>query len=239
MGAHPIKCFIGFSAKKIYPFSEELESYGTRMESAFRSGHDRFLAGMARIHDAVDTALEGDRESTEARLDESLALLGESSRQLGTIGESLAQSRRLLEAKARECPEEPLVARERFCATLDFDRLHDELAEAGGALPQKSLWQEMVAAVAEGGACEGLRLEEKTLRRLQGALRRYMAKVEGLRCEPLPELAQSLHGMSLEVTGIMTRWISFLGYATYLAAICERTMVLHEAAEASEERATA
>jgi hypothetical protein len=239
MGSHPIKCYIGFSAKHVYPFSQELESYGSRMEAAFRAGHDRFLAGMARLHDAVDAAQAGDRATTEARLDESLALLDACSGHLGTIGESLAQSRRLLEAKAKECPEEPLVAREHFFATLDFERLHDELAAVGGMLPQQALWREMASAVARGGACEGLRLEEKTLRRLQGALRAYMARVEGLRSEPLVELAQRLHGMGVEVAGVMAQWLTFLGYATYLSVICERAMLLHEAAEAGAERATA
>jgi len=239
MGGYPVRCYIGFSAKRAYPFSEELESYGARMESAFRAGHDRFLTGMATLHDVIDAALAGDREATGDRLDEGLALLAESSQRLGTIGESLAQSRRLLEAKAKECPEEPLVARERFFATLDFDRLHDELAAAGGMLPQQALWREVASAVARGGACEGLRLEEKTLRRLQGALRAYMARVEGLRSEPLVELAQRLHGMGVEVAGVMAQWLTFLGYATYLSVICERAMLLHEAAEVGAERATA
>jgi len=228
MGGGPIRCFIGFSTENVSPLTAELEQHGARMELRFRKCQDNLLAGFGVLHDAVDAALDGDGNAADRHLDHGLARLEACNLDLAAIGESLAHSRRRLADTAREGKEEPLVARERFFSGLDYQGIYGELLAAGAAIPGKVYWEEVIAAVRTGGASGGLRLLEKTLRRIQTEVRSYAAQAAHMRDRPLADLARGLHGMTTRVAAILTQWSRFLTYATYLNVVCERATQAHE-----------
>ena len=134
----------------------------------------------------------------------------------------------------RERTAEPLVMRERYFGEIDYEALYLELAAEGAVLPGKVLWKDVVSAVRDGGAAAGLRLLEKTLRRLQTAVRSYAAEAALMRERDLPELAAGLHGMSIGVAAILTQWSRLLAHATYFSVVCERVTFAHEADELGE-----
>lgn len=231
MGGVPIRCFIGFSTENISPLTEELEEHGARMERHFIDGQSNLMEALRVLHDAIDAAIENDREAADRYLDQSVARLDACNLDLAAIGESLAYSRGRL---AETVGEEPLVARERFFSRLDYDAIYAELLEAGGALPGKVYWEDVTGAVRKGGAARGLRVLEKTLRRVQTEVRAYRAQASAMRDRPLAELAGGLHGMTTRIAAILTQWNRFLTQATYLNVVCERATLAHETGEREE-----
>jgi hypothetical protein len=232
----PIRCFLGFSVHATTPFSEHLERRSEALDHHYRDADAALMEAFSQLHDAVDAALAGDAVAAAARLDGGLANLGTCNEQLSAIGEGLVRTRSELFEREEIDAAEPLIARERYFASFDYEALHRELAAHGGALPQRAFWDDLVGRLRDGGARAGLRLLDRHLRELQSDVRTYTADVEALRGLPLPDLGRALHGHAFGIAALVMGFVRLLTTFTYFAFLCERASLAYEAAAAGEER---
>ena len=221
-------CYFGFSTCYSNDFSELMEHKTAELEASLRSGESLFGKGLRSLHDGVDAALQGDAAACAASIARGLAELEECNDHLTVVGHRLVESRAALFERKAAAPDDPLVARERYFATLDYEAIHRELATAGAVLPQRAFWDEVVERLRRGGARAGLRLLDRHLRELQSQLRGLVGDVERLRGLALPVLAPRLHGFSLPVATLMVSFARLSMTLVYLSILCERATQLHE-----------
>lgn len=232
----PLRCFLGFSVHAATPFSEHLERRSAALDRHYCDGHAALMASFAQIHDAVDAALAGDAGAAATQLDGGLANLASCNEHLTAIGEGLVRTRSELFEREEVDAAEPLIARERYFNSFDYEALHRELAAHGGALPQRAFWDELVGRLRDGGARAGLRLLDRHLRELQSDVRTYTADVEALRGLPLQDLARALHGHAFGIAALVMGFVRLLATFTYFAFLCERASLAFEAAVDGEEK---
>jgi hypothetical protein len=228
MGAHVIRCYLGFSTTYTNGFSERLERRAAELSRLFCKSHTKFLHGLDSLHDAVDAALRDSESQTASSLHHGLAELAECGCDLTLMAEILLSTRMDLAERGAVDSDDPLIYRERFFAVLDYDDIYRAWATRGAILPQRVFWDEVVSAVQSGGARAGVQLLERQLKELHANLINYLRAVEEIRQLPIRELAHSLHDTSLEVSVLSIGFIRFLSTCTYMSLLCERTMLLYE-----------
>jgi hypothetical protein len=232
----PIRCYLGFSVHATTPFSEHLERRSEALDHHYRDGHAALMEAFGQLHDAVDSAIAGDAAGAAARVDSGVANLASCNEHLTAIAEGLVRTRSELFERGEVDADEPLIARERYFNSFDYDALHRELAAHGGALPQRAFWDDLVARLRDGGARAGLRLLDRHVRELQSDVRTYTADVEALRGLPLPDLARGLHGHAFGIAALVMGFVRLLATFTYFAFLCERASLAFEAALDGEEK---
>jgi hypothetical protein len=219
---------LGFSVRQSNDFSARLEEQSVVLESSFRLAYVRMMEGMNALHDAVDAALDADAHASSAPLEAGLAKLGAANDQLTALGETFVRLRTELFEQADVDPADPLVARERYFAAVDYEGAYRELLAHGAALPHHLYWTDLVDRLRDGGARAGFRLLDRHLRELQSDLRTFVGEVESLRGLPLADLAATLHGSSRPVATIIVGFTRLLISFTYFAMLCERASQLYE-----------
>ena len=221
-------CYFGFSTSYSNSFSELMERKTAELELALRSSESLFGSGLRTLHDAVDGALQSDAASCADAMARGLDQLQECNEHLTVVGRCLVESRAALFERKEQAPSDPLIARERYFTTLDYEAIHRELAAAGAVIPQRAFWDDVVERLRRGGARSGLRLLDRQVRELQSHLRAFQAAVEGLRELPLSLLGPRLHGVSLPVATLMVSYARLSMTLIYLSILCERATLLYE-----------
>src|SRR6185503_3759633 len=176
----------------------------------------------------VDSALAGDSASTSHHLLAGKEQLHACNDQLTALGRALVELRSDLFERGIADPTEPLLAREPFFATLDYDGLYRELAGQGAVLPHRAFWDEAASRVRDGGARGGCRLLERHLRELQSDLHAFIADVDAASRLPLRAMAEALHGASLAVSRVMTGYTRLITTFGYVSFFCERALQAYE-----------
>ncbi|HET9766348.1 MAG TPA: hypothetical protein VFS60_05850, partial [Thermoanaerobaculia bacterium] len=155
------RCTLGFSTTASTTLAMQLERHCAAIEAALNQSHAEYLTGLARLHDAVDSALADDPAAAARRSDVGTRHLDGANDQLTRLGDSLVRLRSdLFESRGVDAAD-PLLAREPFFASLDYDSLYRELAGQGAALPHRAFWDEVASRVRDGGARGGLRLLDR------------------------------------------------------------------------------
>lgn len=221
-------CYFGFSTSYTNSFSELMEHETAELELSLRASEALFGSGLRTLHDGVDSALRGDAASCDDAIARGLSDLRECNEQLSRVGRCLVESRGALFERKAVAPDDPLVARERHFATLDYEAIHRELAAARAVLPQRAFWDEVVQRLRRGGAWAAMRLVDRHVRELQSHLRSLVGEVEGLRGLALERLAPRLHGFSLPVATITVSFARLNMTLVYLSILCERATMLQE-----------
>jgi hypothetical protein len=231
----PIQCYLGFSVHFTNSFSEHLERRSADLDRRYRAANAALMEAFSHLHDTVDEALAGASERSQSCFDLGVADLAACSDHLSAIGEGLVRTRSELFERGELDAADPLIARERCFATLDYGALYRELAAHGGALPQRVFWDDVATRLRDGGARAGLRLLDRHLRELQSDLRTFTGEVESLRGLPLPDLARALHGHALGVAALVMGFIRLLATFTYFSFLCERASLAFEAGLEAED----
>lgn len=221
-------CYFGFSTSYSNDFSELMERKTAELELALRRSESLFATALRTLHDGVDAALVGQGATCAGALARGLEQLGECNENLTLVGHRLVESRAALFERKEHSPLDPLVARERYFATLDYEGIHRELEAAGAVLPQRAFWDEVAARLRRGGAWSGLRLLDRHVRELQSHLRSFQAQVESCRQLPLDQLGPRLHSVSIPVAAVMVAFARLSMTLVYLSILCERATMLYE-----------
>jgi len=232
MGNGPMRCFVGFSSTSSSPLTERLERHAAAIEAAHRNSYLQFLLALATLHDAVDASLADNGSSPREHLGAGVAQLRTSNDHLTALGEGLVRSRTDLFESADLDPAEPLLAREPFFASIDYDALYRDLAAEGAALPHRAFWDEVASRVRDAGARGGFRLLERQMRELQGDLRALIADVESSGRLPGRALGEALHDTAIPVARVMTGYTRLVTSFGYVSVCCDRAMRDYERATA-------
>lgn len=223
-----IKCAFAFSTSYRNDLTARLEGHAAEVEASYREGHASWLLALTILHEAVDAALDGNRAAADERLLAGATHLAACDARLTALAQSLVSLRSDLFERDDVDPAEPLLAREPFFATLDYDGLQRELAAQRAVLPRCVLWGEAAARVRDGGARSGCRLLERHLRELQSDLLAFVAEVTAARRLPLRAMADDLHGSSLAVLRVMTGYTRLITTFGYVSLFCERATRAYE-----------
>ncbi len=187
MSSHNIKCFLGFPTTHNNPHTARLESRCSTMDSSYGEGYGAWRGGLSTVHDAVDAALAGNAAAAAEHVAAGKQQLAACSGALTAFGQALVNLRSDLFERGAVDSSEPLLAREPFFATLDYDAIHRELAGQGAVLlsprpPGESPWRGVGADGALAGAerepagASGARRTSRAARRWRraprGSLRR-------------------------------------------------------------------
>jgi hypothetical protein len=230
---------LGFPVLQANPFSETLERQAAALERHYRHGYLALLAGMNDLHDAVDAALAGDDTLAESLHTAGVAALERCFASVAGIADVLVRTRADLGRHAEEEPLDPLVARERFFASIDYEQVYRELAAHGAALPQRAFWDDMAGRVRDGGAVAGLRLLDRHARELQSDLRVFLADLAAAHRLEGRDYAVAVHDVARPVAALVVGFTRFLMGTTYLSMLCERASAMLEAAEGGATAAVA
>jgi hypothetical protein len=229
MGIFAMRCPLGFPVLRSNSFSETLERRAAEMERHYRHGYLELMVGMNQLHDAVDAALAGDDATAGGLLAGGLASLERCNDGLSAIGEELVRTRAELFERGDVDPADPLIARERFFAVIDYEGVYRELEAHGATLPRHVYWDELAARVRDGGARAGLRLLDRHLRELQSDLRTFAGELATMRRLSGRELAVAIHGVARPVAALVVGFTRFLTSFGYFSMLCERASDLLEA----------
>ncbi|HVS01414.1 MAG TPA: hypothetical protein VMT16_01470, partial [Thermoanaerobaculia bacterium] len=143
MGAHVIRCFIGFPTFRNSEAGEALESRGAAMAKAYGRGHSQMLRGFELLHEAVDAAIVGDALQMSDRGRQGVRRLELATAAVADLATTLERSRKALAELLAE-GDDPLARREPYFRQVDASRLSRELNRSTGNLGDKGLWSEMV-----------------------------------------------------------------------------------------------
>ena len=229
MGIH-LECYLGFSVRQGNDFSARLERHSAKTESSFRLAFVHMMEGMNALHDAVDAAMSADSSAATEPLDSGLAKLAAANDQLSILGETFVRTRTELFEQADVDPADPLVARERYFACVDYEAVYRELVAHGAALPHHVYWTELSNRLRDGGVRAGMRLLDRHLRELQSDLRSFVGEVQVKRRLTGLALAEALHDGSRPVATIVMGFTRLLTTMTYFGILCERASQAHEQA---------
>lgn len=221
-----VKCYIGFSIAFANEFSERLERYGGALQRHQRGAAYDFDLGLEALHNGVDAALAGDGVGCSVAVDRGLAELASCNDHLTAAAETLVQARADLFERAEVDPNDNLLAREAFFASVDYEAVHRELAAHGAALPGRACWDELAGRLRDGGARAGLRLLDRHYRELQSDVRAFANQVEVARRLPGRRFAESLHGATRDVTAVSLGFARLSATCAYLSILCERASEL-------------
>ncbi len=224
------RCMLGFSVRQANDFSARLEQQSTKLESSFRLAYFHMTEGMNTLHDAVDAAMGADPGAAEEPLAAGLAKLATSNDHLTALGESFVRLRTELFEQADVDPADPLVARDRYFACIDYEAAYRELLAHGAALPQHVYWNDLADRLRDGGARAGMRLVDRHLRELQSDLRSFIGEVQVKRRLTGLALAEALHDGSRAVAAIVMGFTRLVTTMTYFGILCEHASHAHEQA---------
>lgn len=234
MGSQSTKCFIGFSTTYTSLLTTRLEGHCSTMDASYCEGHDLWWGGLRLLHEAVDAALIGDAAAAAEHVTTGKQQLAACNDALSAFGQALVALRSDLFDRGEADSSEPLLVREPFFASLDYDALHHELAGQGAVLPGRVFWDETVARLREGGARGACRLVDRHVRELQSDLHAFIAEVEAAARLPLRPMADALHGTAIPVGRVMTGFTRLVTTCGYVSILCERAS---QAYEHSQQRA--
>ena len=220
MGAHVIRCYLGFPTFRNTAAGEALEREGGRMAKAYRLGHSQMLRGFELLHEAVDAAIAGDREVMAAKGRQGVRRLELATAAVAEIATTMERSRKALAELISE-GEDPLALRESYFGRVDVARLYAEVVGGTGGAGDRALWNQVVGAVVEGGAVAGLRVIEKTAWRLLTALREQTVESRRALGREPREAAEALHNSGLGGAVLADLWGALLRQAGYLSLVCE------------------
>src|SRR5262245_51119486 len=133
MGFGPIQCVLGFSTSYSSPLTQLLEGHASTMDAAYRESQGCWLAALSILHDAVDAALADEGAVATRHLLAGRARLDSCNDRLTAFGHAIVALRGDLFERNPSTLAEPLLAREPFFPTLDYDSLYRELAGQGAA----------------------------------------------------------------------------------------------------------
>jgi hypothetical protein len=221
-------CYFGFSTSYSNSFSELMERKTAELEAALRRSESLFGAGLRTLHDGVDSALQNDAASCADAIGRGLDQIQECNERLTVVARCLVESRAALFERKGQAPSDPLIARDRYFTTLDYEAIHRELAAEGAVLPHRAFWDDVADRLRRGGGRSGLRLLDRHVRELQSHLRAFQAEVEALRRLPLPLLGPRLHSISIPVATLMVSFARLSMTLIYLSILCERATLLLE-----------
>lgn len=222
MGNDIILCNIGYPTRNS-PLGRKLEGQAWELKKHFKAGFLRLHEGIEQFHHAVDRIVDdADEGAAQVEIDRGVEHLEGFSRHVEALVQAVLGWERALGEHASVDPEEPLVLREKYLSTLPYDSLRDEWIRAGALLPVAGVWEEVSGRLREGGTPAGLRPMIRTLRRLQGQVRTYLATIARYRRLEGEAMAEALHGMSLEGAALHTSWTVFMAQATTVALLTER-----------------
>lgn len=224
MGTYVIQCMIGFSTSHRSPLTDRLEGYSSTMDSSYRDSQNHWLTALSTLHDAVDAALADDGDSAAQSLSNGRRQLAACNDSLTALALALVELRSDLFERGAVDPAEPLIAREPYFSTLDYDGLYRELAGQGAVLPHRAFWDETAARVRDGGARGGCRLLERHLRELQSDLHAFIGEVEAAGHLPLRAMGEALHDVAVAVSRVMTSYTRLITAFGYVSFFCERAL---------------
>ena len=239
MSSQNIKCFLGFPTNHINALTTRLEAHCSTMESSYCESYLAWWRGLGTLHDAVDSMLAGDSAAAAAHLTAGQRQIVACSSALTAFGHALVGLRSDLFERGEADPAEPLLAREPFFATLDYDAVHRELAGQGAVLPGRVFWDETVSRLREGGARGACRLLDRHLRELQSDLHLFIGEVEAAARLPLQPMAEALHSTSIGVGRVMTGFTRLVITCGYVSVLCERASQAYERSRQHEVAAVA
>ena len=223
MGFGPIHCMLGFSTVCANGFSEYLEGICTAAETHYRDGFNTFMLATRTLHDAVDHALTGDSHASDDCLAQGLSKLRSANDHLSSLASGLVEMRAELFERQAIDPEDPLLARERHFATLDYEAAYQRLLTAGAAMPDRVYWDDLPPRLRKEGARGGLRLLDRHARALQSSLWSLVSHVEAAGRLPLAERPHALHASTVEVSAVLIGFTRLLTTCTYFSMLCEET----------------
>ena len=236
--AGPI-CFLGFSIHTTTTFSAHLERRAADLDRLNREANSSFLLALTALHRGIDAALDGGAEDPVAAVAEGIELLSRVNDACTGMAEALVRTRAELYERQEIGADDPLIARERYFAQLDYDRIYRQLAAHGAALPQHVYWDDMVARVRDGGARAGLRLLDRHVRELQSDLRTLIGEIEAVRRLPAREMALAIHSSSRATAAVSLGFVRLQVAFNYFGTLCEAASQLHDHANdaADQQRA--
>jgi hypothetical protein len=222
MSSHNIKCFLGFPTTNTNAVTARLEGHCSTMDGSYWDSYVEWWGGLRTLHDAVDATLAGDASAAAGYVAKGKRHLVVCSEALTAFGQALVQLRSDLFERGEADASEPLLAREPFLATLDYDAIHRELAGQGAVLPGRVFWDETVARLREGGARGACRLLDRHVRELQSDLHAFGAEVDAAARLPLRLMAEALHSTSVGVGRVTTGFTRLVTTCGYVSILCER-----------------
>jgi len=230
MGMYAIKCMPGFSTNYASALTQTLEAHTSAMDASYRDSYLQWLTALATLHDAVDAALDRDLAFAARYVATAQGQLASTNDGLTGIGQALVELRADLFERGKADASEPLIAREPFFATLDYDGVYRELEAARCVLPQRAFWDETASRLRDQGARGGFRLLDRHLRELQSDLHAFIADVDAASRLPPREMAEALHSISVPVARVMTGYTRLLTTFGYVSLLCERATSVWEQA---------
>lgn len=233
MGMYVIQCALGFSTTYTNPLTQVLERHASAMGAGYRESQFHWLSALSTLHDAVDAALADDAAAAAHHLLAGKAELAACNDRLTAFGHALVELRSdLFDRRLAAATTEPLLAREPFFATLDYDSLYRELAGQGAALPDRTFWEEAATRTRDGGARGACRLIERHLRELQSDLHIFISEVEAASHLPLRPMADALHGSFIAVSRVMTGYTRLITTCGYVSFMCDCALHAFEQSQA-------
>jgi hypothetical protein len=223
MGMGWIHCMLGFSIVHSNRFSEELESKCTSMEDRYRGAFNKVMLATRALHDSIDAALAADGAASEIALTHGLGELRSANEQVSAFSTTLVEMRAELFERQAIDPDDPLLARERHFATLDYEAAYQRLLTAGAALPDRTYWDDLPPRLRKEGARGGLRLLDRHVRALQSSLWSLVGHVEAAGRLPLAARPHALHASTVEVAAVLVGFTRLLTTCTYFSMLCEET----------------
>jgi len=239
MSGHEIQCYLGFPTIPTNALTARLEGHCSAMEASYCESYVAWRGGLRTLHDVVDAALAGDPAAAGEHLANGQRQIAACSSALTAFGHALVELRGDLFERGEADPAEPLLAREPFFATLDYDAIHRELAGQGAVLPGRVFWDETVSRLREGGARGACRLLDRHLRELQSDLHLFIGEVEAAARLPLQPMAEALHSTSIGVGRVMTGFTRLVITCGYVSVLCERASQAYERSRQHEVAAVA
>lgn len=225
-----LECMLGFSVRQSNDFSARLEQLSDGIESSYRLAFLHMMEGMHTLHDAVDIAMGANPSTADEPLEQGLAKLGIANDQLSALGETFVRIRMELFEQADIDPADPLIAREPYFSSIDYEAIYRELVAHGAALPHHLYWTDLCNRLRDGGVRAGLRLLDRHLRELQSDLRGFVGEVQVKRRLTGMALAEALHDASRAFATIIMGFTRLLTTITYFGILCERASQAHEQA---------
>jgi len=239
MAGSNIQCFLGFPTKHVNNLTTRLEGHCSAMEASYCESYVAWRGGLRKLHDSVDAAVAGDSAAAAQHLAAGQGQIAACSNALTAFGQALVDLRSDLFERGEADPAEPLLAREPFFATLDYDAVHRELAGQGAVLPGRVFWDETVSRLREGGARGACRLLDRHVRELQSDLHLFIGGVEAAARLPLQPMAEALHSTSIGVGRVMTGFTRLVTTCGYVSVLCERASQAYERSRQHEVAAVA
>ncbi|MDX1632310.1 MAG: hypothetical protein R3234_10635, partial [Thermoanaerobaculia bacterium] len=222
MGADIIRCYLGFPTHGPSPLATDLEERSARLARDYRRGHYRLNLALDRLHEATDSAVDGNVEASDRHLQGALKTFQRAHEHGTRMHRELVATRRTFQAQAGD-PTDPFVRRERWFPRLDRDELAHRLREVG-VDPGHSPLTEVLSRVREEGTPGGIRLLEKEVRRIQTEIQRYVSDTGKIPRRPATRFADGLHARAAATLALALPWSRFANLAGTLGFVCQAAL---------------